>query len=1282
MLRIVLLAVSAILGLLLVGVGVLVGTETGSRYLLDKALPEFIAVEQIDGRLIGPLTLANLRITVPGTTIDINRAELDWQPAALLGADVQVGRLEAHGVVIAANDIVAEEPAAAEQPFSLPERIDLPVAIEVTELTVTNVEYHGADAENPLVVDRIELSAAFDDARLELRRLQVAAPLFDAGIDAELSTAGDYPISAAADIELRPEGYAVLRSTTNIDGDLQRLRIREAVAAPYNLTASAILTTPLEQLGLDAEANFSDLYLPDVQAELPPATLSFDAAADGSPTDLALQADVAATYEQQTVNGHLIAALQEQTLNIETLTVSQPDGDAGLRARGAVVLNDKLDTELTLNWENLQWPLAGVADYRSARGEAVIDGSLDGYTLSADTQFTLPGDAPIQAELSGEGDSEHINTELQLGALDGRIDGTAAVVWSPSLDVKVRLNGQGFDPGAIHPDWPGALDFTLRAAADTVNDELSARLETLTVTGELREQPLDVEATGSYESGAAVIQRLEAALGSARLSAEGRYADEVNLAWELNAQDLGELLPEASGEVSSSGSLRGRAPRVKVVAELHAASLSYLDFAVDALDVNGDVDLTDDGESTLTVNVAGAQTSAVTAERLALELNGKQSEHRLELTAQTSQGNADIGINGELQGLWDDAGAPAWLFGLTNAVLEYPELAPWELVEQADGRVSAEEVSVSRHCWESGSAELCMAAERGPERLLAEFDLNDLGFDYFASFVPSALEIEGALSGTGTVEQRAGQPLQSDIKLTTSAGAISTVASVDDEDEEEAPAAPATETFLNLEPSTVSVRLDDAGGSAVADLNFAEGKVDLNVALPAGEAPLTKRSIDGRLEVDVPDIGIVAPFVADIKRLAGSIDGRLTFAGELARPSVSGRLGLQEGSFESAAAGIEVTDITLDLVGRGRDGMGLDGSASSGGGSLNVNGEFGISEEPATADITLAGEAFQLVGTKQASVYASPDLRIKVSAEAIEVSGGVAIPRAEITPDTLPPSAVKASADVVEMVPETEQVEDAAVAARAVNAEVDISLGEEVRFEGFGLKARFTGETTIIEEPGQLTSATGQIDIADGEYRAYGQGLVIESGRIIFAGGPVTQPALDIRAVRRPEEDILVGAEVRGSITEPEFTLFSEPSMTQQEQLSYLVLGRSLADAPEGESSALQQASLARGVKGGNFLAENIGENLGVDEFAIQSGSGEAGAASNPADAALVIGKYLSPKLYLSYGVGLFNPISVLRMRYDFTQSLKLVTESGSEGAGADLIYIFERGLERGDDES
>src|SRR5690606_23682555 len=151
-----------------------------------------------------------------------------------------------------------------------------------------------------------------------------------------------------------------------------------------------------------------------------------------------------------------------------------------------------------------------------------------------------------------------------------------------------------------------------------------------------------------------------------------------------------------------------------------------------------------------------------------------------------------------------------------------------------------------------------------------------------------------------------------------------------------------------------------------------------------------------------------------------------------------------------------------------------------------------------------------------------------------------------------------------------------------------------------------------VQAPGTPTTATGEINIIDGEYRAYGQGLVVETGNVYFAGGPLTEPALDIRAVRRPQPGILVGAHVVGTLEEPQFTLFSEPAMTQQGQLPHLVRGRSLQEAPAGESSALARAALAMGLRGGDFLARNIGERLGIDQLSIETGSGEAGAASDP----------------------------------------------------------------------
>src|SRR3546814_16340731 len=80
-----------------------------------------------------------------------------------------------------------------------------------------------------------------------------------------------------------------------------------------------------------------------------------------------------------------------------------------------------------------------------------------------------------------------------------------------------------------------------------------------------------------------------------------------------------------------------------------------------------------------------------------------------------------------------------------------------------------------------------------------------------------------------------------------------------------------------------------------------------------------------------------------------------------------------------------------------------------------------------------------------------------------------------------------------------------------------------VRFEGFGLKSRLTGSVEAIEQPGIATRARGEINLVDGHYKAYGQDLTIETGKLIFSGGPVTEPALEVRATRKQTAAATVG---------------------------------------------------------------------------------------------------------------------------------------------------------------
>jgi translocation and assembly module TamB len=169
----------------------------------------------------------------------------------------------------------------------------------------------------------------------------------------------------------------------------------------------------------------------------------------------------------------------------------------------------------------------------------------------------------------------------------------------------------------------------------------------------------------------------------------------------------------------------------------------------------------------------------------------------------------------------------------------------------------------------------------------------------------------------------------------------------------------------------------------------------------------------------------------------------------------------------------------------------------------------------------------------------------------------------------------------------------------------------------------------------------------------------------LFSGGPIDNPGLDLRVARKVD-DITAGAQVSGTLKSPRLKLFSTPPMPDSSILSYLVLGQSPQGSSAAQSAMLYRAATALGMSGGNKLFAGISETLNLDTFEFESGSEGEGAS-------LLIGKYLTPSLYISYGVGLFKAVNTFKLRYRLSKRLNLETATSSDHSSADLIYTLER---------
>ncbi|MCC5869806.1 MAG: translocation/assembly module TamB domain-containing protein, partial [Gammaproteobacteria bacterium] len=110
---------------------------------------------------------------------------------------------------------------------------------------------------------------------------------------------------------------------------------------------------------------------------------------------------------------------------------------------------------------------------------------------------------------------------------------------------------------------------------------------------------------------------------------------------------------------------------------------------------------------------------------------------------------------------------------------------------------------------------------------------------------------------------------------------------------------------------------------------------------------------------------------------------------------------------------------------------------------------------------------------------------------------------------------------------------------------------------------------------------------------------------------------------------------------------------------------KSINDLDSGEQASLDSAANSLALSGGNLLAREIGGRLGFDEVGVAAGS-------EPGSASLVIGKYLNPRLFVSYGVGLFDAVNEVRVRYRLGSQWTVEAASG-EQSSADLVYTIER---------
>ncbi|MDR3389489.1 MAG: translocation/assembly module TamB domain-containing protein [Rudaea sp.] len=1237
----------------------LLESESGARFALERAKAAFadkLSIAQSGGALAGPLEIHGLRYRDPAAGIDISiqNIKVDCSLSALFGKTLHVGNLQADGVVVALTTVA---PAAVVAPVpSIRSLLTPPLAILIDGMHAGNISI-SQDGRRVFIADSLDLAATWTGSALSVQRLALRGPDGKVDLNGALASYADYRGKARLDFDWRvePQRFA---GTLDIGNDGTSALFALALNQPTRVAATATLATRADTLPWTLDLDVPSFDPGQIAQNDTLKTLALKLQGSGDRTRGVLTGNVDLNAHRLLLDP-LQFALAGQTLTMQNLHLHSPEASGTLSAKGKLQLDAKpIGGDLDLTWTDVELPADLAGQALATHGSLHADGNAGKFAAQGEFSLGPPG-KPVDFAIRLDGTPQIIALrQFDLKQARGGLNASGEIVLLPLLGWRLDARANRLDPGAFAKDWPGSIDFTLSTSGRMEKDGPAGNLRLDSLGGTLRQRPLRGNADLNFAPPLAVDGVLMLASGKSSIALRGKSGAQTDVEVNLSIASLGDWIPQAGGSLRGDIALLGSWPRLAARGKIEASKIAFGDIHADALALDVDAgDLSAPG-GTVNLDAKALSIGGHVFDTLKLDVRGNRAAHTFALDAYGPQLGVTVAIDGSLA-----QGSNDWRGTLTALSLAPASQSAWTLGKPAPLTYAKGDFSLGDLCLDSTDAEVCASATQAAAgNAQAKFMLRHL---LLASIVrlasPDAvIKLDGIVDGNGDIARGADGALNGHATLTSASGSI---AYPDD----------AGQPLVAYQDFHIDASL--APQQSAIDMHASldnGGRLDGHIAL--GAATAGGMPLSGEVSANLANLGFIDLLGGQTSATQGKLDTRLVLSGTTLAPGVAGQLTLTDFASEIPAAGLKLHDGRIGLrSGDGRS-FAVDGSVGSGDGKLALSGDLGVAADAPIA-IRISGENFLAADIPGAQVRISPELALARDAGTYTITGTVTIPKADVDLGKLPGGgAAKTSPDIVV----TDAQSTPAAAGLLLDADITVKLGagekldldlrqgREVHLVGFGLDGYLGGQLAVQERPGHATSGRGQV-VVNGTYKAYGQDLTIDQGRLLFAGTPIDNPGLDLRATRAfTDPDVTVGLQIRGTAQVPVLTVFSNPAMEQSDALSYLVAGKPMSQLKSGEGDAVGSAARALGTAGGDLLAKSIGNRMGLDDVGVADSSAVGGAA-------LTVGKYLSPRLYLSYGVGLFTPGEVVTLRYRLTRLFNIEIQNGTLSSRAGINYKIEK---------
>ena len=1228
--KILLIGLPAILALILSGSGWwLLRTSSGAAWLWDKLESGAAGTVQsirVDGDLASGFTVWGLAYKGDGLELLIPALEVQAQPGWWPLS------LQVHSLLVRDAEIIArsqqgpadETSAELDLPAML-EALTPPLPVQIHAAEFTNVTLREDDGPQIELFDSLTFRAGLGDT-ITVEDLGLFAAGFEVTLDGQLA------LEAPFDLAVALKGSVDTNELAGGAGLVLPFRLESAGSLDHSEFTFASIGQGLElggeflELSGSGVGSLNGLQIENMALTGPGVGLTGSAelnwsAAPRAGLMLAIQQlDLSSWLPGWPAGEKLVGELEFDlsgaglAIPVGSLAVAGSDLRVDVDADIDIQANT---VDIRLDWKNLGWPLAAAqTEYFSPSGNLTANGSLDQWTAKGEMNASM-GDYP-QGRLILDGNGNRTSAQLVIPegeVLGGTVSGEAVADWENDLSWSIAVQAVGVDPEPLLPGWPGRLDGEFEI--DHTDQPEKTRVNLVSMQGYIRDVRVSGKGGIVFEDDDMTFEGLEIRTDESRLHAHGVSSDESGVAFTFDGMLPTTLLQGASGKVGLEGRYSSSASSPLLLLQANALDLSWNGLGASEMALSMQLADTIEPIPSIQLEASGLSWQDMHLDAVSVTVEPAGEQHRL----MVGLGAERFYLDTEMTLAPEDKREPftkPWQGLLNELVLAIDEQYRFDLQHPAPLRWQPGSMSLGQICLrESGGANICVDGDyQASGELALQADVSAVPLDFLPSMLELNVHLEQLVEGRLEWRKLDGQPPSGGADFRITAGRIIDLEDKDVLAETQEGRFGFTLASGNLESGVFDLVFP---GTGFIDLDFEVLDITGN-----GDKNLKGRAVT-RLD-DLKAIGqVVLPFVDDTD---GQFESDIQLGGTLEEPVFNGGFKLSNGLVRYAPVGLKIEEIEieglLERLGRGS----LKGSFKAGDGIASVDGRFDFGDlENIMMDAAISGDQLLLVNTDNLKIKTEADLRVATSPRRLELDGYIRVPSAKLTPANLLLEQVRDSEDLV-VVGRNDIAESSTASSENKNqvfGQLEVGFGDDVFISVPGAEANISGSAVFNWTGDPVPLAQGRY-LLNGKADVYGPTLEIRNGAISFPEVPANNPLLNIRAEREIYGNTQIqsaGVRVTGTLKRPVTEAFTTPVTNEDRAWTLLVTG---TDFDQGQ---------------------------GIGGFDV--------------------GTYIAPRLYVSYGVSLFEDENVISARYDLRKGFGVKVTSGQRETGVDMSYTVDR---------